>query len=182
MTTTLAARITAPEFQASLAAIGRYHEACSGVPADEVVAHLTLKLLEHGKADKTFGKQQDNYLKKYAAWQAKHFAEAARTYEKYVDPEKLDTPVAFDDDAPVYGELIADTHSSVEDQVAARFDLALVARAIGQLTDRPRQVGELLLAGKDPDQIAARLHLEPANVRKIISRIRFSLEAAGLAA
>ena len=171
MTPSTLSRLADPILQSRLTTIaGRY-----GAQAEDVRAAVTLALIEKANAEPSFSAQQLGYWVKFAAWSARHYAEKATTYDRYVEVE----PMVTDEDgdtSSAFDELYAVEGPTVERQVEARERLAALAEAVAGLPKTQRRIAELLAAGYRQHEIADKLGITRGGVGMAVIRMRGRLD------
>lgn len=149
-----------------------------GPLAEEVAAHVTLKVLEKMIADPFFAAQGEGYRIKWAKWEAQHWiTNEVITYNRYVDVE----PDWSDDDGEsgnYFEESIPTAGPGVEAQVIAKEERRAVQEAIDQLPWRQQQVARLLMRGYQSGEIAAKLGTSRSNVSHLTDKLQEAMREA----
>jgi RNA polymerase sigma factor (sigma-70 family) len=175
--------LTAPDFQNRLARIaGRY-----GSEADEVKSFVTVRLLSHlarpgVEAALTGPEHAFKYLVKRAAWEARHYGRAARTYNRFVageDESEMRSAYGVPEgEAFDFDEYVAGSEASPEAEVEARETRRALAAAIERLPEDKRQVMRLLAEGYASHEIARKLGKSTGAICQTIKRLRPALAVA----
>ena len=101
-------------------------------------------------------------------------AQKRRTLDRAVS---LHEPADDDPDGPLLEEVLPDEKAADDHRIGRRVDLA---RALGELTSRERQVADLLTQGYTVTAAADRLGLARSTVSDEVARIRQLFERRGL--
>lgn len=139
--------------------------------AEDMAAHVTLKMLEHMAEDATFAKQKPGYQRQWAKWTAAKYWRSITTYNLLVADEDALAVLTLDSE-DVYHEFVCRGQPSPEEECLWNETLAAVQNALFQLPVVYERVARLLIDGYKPGEIAHKLAMSRSHVSHITRRMQ----------